>query len=98
MAGQHLRPDTWCRESPERLGRAAAVAVVAARGVGRGTGGQRDGRDRENRSGGGRGGSSGKLGEDGLRRCGRPRPQMFQPTALSKLHDDVVRVRPKGEV
>lgn len=85
VAAQSLRPDTWCRESPERLGRAAAVAAATA-GGGR--------RDREGRTGG----TSRRIGDDGLRRCGRPRPQMFKPTAVARLDDGVARVRPKGEV
>lgn len=85
VAAQKLRPDTWCRESPERLGRAAVVAVAAA-------GGSRIQIESRN------GGMSRKIGGDGLRRCGRPRPPMFKPTAVAGMDDGAVRARPKGEV
>lgn len=94
VAAQDLRPDTWCRESPENLGRMAAAAVTAGgREHGRENGGGREGRN-----GGRSSASSRRVGQDGLRRCGRPRPQMFRPTVLARLKDGCVRARPKGEV
>eukprot|EP00752_Nemacystus_decipiens_P010879 g9672.t1 len=51
------------------------------------------------RDGGGRNGrKSRRIGDDGLRRCGRPRPQMFKPTTVARVDDGVVRSRPKGEM
>ena len=92
MAAQALRPDTWCRESAEKLGRAAAAALAAA-GATEAAGGGRGAGD-ENK----RGGGAGRMGSDGLRRCGRPRPQMFKPTAVARPVDGVVDRRRKGEV
>lgn len=92
MAAQALRPDTWCRESNEKLGRAAAAALAAeaaaeAAGEGQGVG------SNDKRVGG-----AGRVGSDGLRRCGKPRPDMFKPTTLAKRGDDTIDRRRTGEV
>ncbi|CAM9553220.1 unnamed protein product, partial [Ectocarpus sp. 4 AP-2014] len=111
VAAQDLRPDTWCRESPEALGRVAAAASAAAATAatstrstavkpGGATGDQRGPESRRRRGSGG-GGSSGsrRVGEDGVRRCGRRRPKMFRPTPVARTSGDgVVRARPKGEL
>lgn len=95
MAAQALRPDTWCRESTEKLGRAAAAALAAAGGVAEeATGEGRGAAGNETK----RGGGAGRVGSDGLRRCGRPRPEMFKPTAVAKRVDGVIDRRRKGEV
>ncbi|CAB1099524.1 unnamed protein product [Ectocarpus sp. CCAP 1310/34] len=111
VAAQDLRPDTWCRESPEALGRvaatasaAAAVAAAAATATrstavkpGGATGDQR-GPESRRRYGGGGSSDSRRVGEDGVRRCGRRRPEMFRPTPVARpLDHGVVRARPKGE-
>ncbi|CBJ28650.1 hypothetical protein Esi_0117_0009 [Ectocarpus siliculosus] len=112
VAAQDLRPDTWCRESPEALGRVAAAAAAAATATrstavkpGGTTGDQRGPESRRRRGGGGGGGGSGdssgsrRVGEDGVRRCGRRRPEMFRPTPVARPSGDgAVRARPKGEL
>lgn len=84
VPAQQLRPDTWCRESCEKLGRVAAAAAVAAGG--RGGGSSRD-----------RAGTA-RMGDDGLRRCGRRRPPMFRPTRLARWEDGFGSTRPRGDV
>lgn len=94
MAAQALRPDTWCRESTEKLGRAAAAALAAAGAAAVEAAEEGRGAGNENK----RGGGAGRVGSDGLRRCGRPRPEMFQPTAVARRVDGVIDRRRKGEV
>lgn len=95
MPAQNLRPGTWCRESTEQLGRVAVAATVAKTAAAM-LASRREGKEGVEHNIISDVARVNKIGDDGLRRCGRPRPPLFQPTTWKR--EQFIGPRAKGEV